>query len=275
MICLSYLNRGEELYKKTNNLEAFSGNFDKGNNYFPKYPSSEFKNKYSNILVTLANAHLNTRVKSETEKEAHFEKAVDLVRKAIFLDTTNTSAKELMAQLKQDYFQSLIDKGKKYYSKAGKTKNADLYFTAEYYLKDAQKFEADNAEIQSYLNKIKQKTLPVLNYREGVSLAIGGISRERKAIIIKIIIKNYTAQSVNIRLENFKLVDLKGNIYRYYEQEMQNRELFGETLVSNTKLTAANPSMSGIIAFEAPKDVKLNFLECKIDAKKSAKKYFP
>jgi len=275
MICLAYLYRGEELYRTTRNLKAFNGNFEKAGMFLPINPTNEFNKEYASMLLSLAKAYHSAKPKNEEEKELYHENALDRVKQAIAIDSTNSAADSMLAQLKVDYFQNLVDKGEGLYKKAGRTGNADLYFMADYYLKEALEFEPDNKKIKNLLNKIVQKTLPVLNYREGVSLAIAGFSRERKAIIMTLSIKNYTAESVTLKLTNFKLVDSEGNKYDVNEDEMRKKELFGETCIKNTVLNQNNPSAAGIIAFTAPKDVKMAYVNYQLSNNKFARKYFP
>lgn len=275
IISLAYLYRGEELYQKTRNVKAFNGNFDKASKYIPANPTVEFNKKYGQMLLSLAKAYYATKPKNEEEKDFYFEKALIRIKQAMAVDSTNSAADSMLAQLKVDHFQNLVDKGESLYKKAGRRGNADLYFMAEYYLKEALEFEPDNRKIHNMLNKIVQKTLPVLNYREGVSLAIAGFSRERKALIMTLSIKNYTAEPLSLNLANFKLVDSDGNKYGVNEEEMKKKELFGETCIKNTVLNQQNPSVAGIIAFNVPKDVKLAFVNYYISKNKFARKYFP
>ena len=275
MIFLSYLYRGEELFKRTNNVDAFVGNFELANIYLPKEPTVHFNKTYSKILLSLANAYLSARAANEEEKDHFFDKAVNIVKQSIFIDSTNTAADSLLEKMKNDHFQNLIDKGKNLYDKARRTGNADLYFTAAYYLKEGMHFEADNTQIYNLMQKILRKTLPVLNYREDVSLAVAGIKRERKALVMTVSIKNYTSQPISLLLNKFKLVDMDGNSFGIHEDEIKKRELFGETCIKNSVLNIDNQSALGIIAFDAPKDIKIAYIHYQIDDKRYARKYFP
>jgi hypothetical protein len=256
-------------------VNAFDGNFQKAKNYLPRDFSAEIRSKYGVMLLSLAKAYYSTKPENETEKESYFENALHLVQEAINLDSTNSAADSMLAVLKADHFQGLVDKGENLYKKAGRTGNADLYFTAEYYLKEALVFEPDNKKILDLLNKIVQKTLPVLNYREEVSLAVAGISRERKAIIMTVSIKNYTDKPVSLNVGNFKLVDREGNKYSVNEDEMKKIELFGDTCIKNMTLNQTNPAAEGLIAFAAPTDASLAYVHYQINNSKFARKYFP
>jgi hypothetical protein len=275
MIFLAYLHRGEEIYHKTRNLDAFEGNFQKSKKYLPQNPSGELKKTYSSITLKLAKAFYNTKGRTESENDYNFDHSLRLVKQALTIDSTNSSADSMLAELKSAHFQGLIDKGENLYKKAGRTRNADLYFTAEYYLKEALQFEPDNQKILALLNKIVAKTLPVLNYREGISLAVAGLKSERKAISMTLSIKNYTSEPVSFNLNNVKLVDKGGNSYKVSEDEMKKIELFGETLIKTGTLNQTNPSLEGIIAFDAPPDVNIAYIESRLSNNKIARKYFP
>ena len=275
IIFLAYLYRGEEVYNKTRNVKAFDGNLRKAKKYLPQDYSADFKSQYGRMLLSLAKAYYGAKPETEIEKEAYFENALHLVQEVMKLDSTNNSADSMLAVLKTDHFQELIDKGEKLYKKAGRTGNADLYFTAEYYLKEAQSFEPDNSKIQNLLNKIVQKTLPVLNYREEVSMAVAGINRERKAIIMTISIKNYTNKPVPLSINQFNLVDKGGTKYTVNEEEMKKIELFGESCIKNTVLDQTNPATKGLIAFSAPTNANLAYVNYQTNNGRVIRKYFP
>ena len=274
MISLSYFSRGEELYKSTRNLKSFSGNFVEGQKFIPTDPSEAFNRQYAGFYVNLASAYASVRTKTEEEKDYYFDQALTSVKNVLLLDSTNTAAESLLVSLKDSHFQGLIDKGRDFYNKARRTKNYDLYFSAEYYLKEAQAFEADNTQINDLLKKITAQTLPVLNYREDVSIAVAGITRERKALIMNLSIKNYTNSMVKLLLNNFSLVDIRGQSYNVNQHEMKKRELFGETCIADTILTANHPMATGLIAFDAPQEVEIEYVNYQISSQKSARKYF-
>ena len=275
MIFTSYMRRGEDLFGRTKNVTPYRGNYDQAVKYLPGNPDPGFKLEYSKMLLSLGMAYTQTRTSSADEKDAFFNEAVVLVRLAIKADSNNTDALEMLDKLKEENFQSLVDKGDGLIKKASRTRNPDLYYLAEYYLKEAMAFEPDNQKIQAMLLKIRQKTLPVLNYREDVSMAIANIKRERKAILMNISIKNYTANNIKLLLSNFSLVDKTGSIYPVNLDELKKKALFGETCIADTVLGGNNPSTTGTIAFDSPQDAVLDFVEYKISNTKFARKYIP
>jgi hypothetical protein len=273
-VCLSYFYRGEELYLTTKNVKTFSANFTEGQKFLPANPTDAFIKEYANQYVKLASAYASVKVKTEEEKDYYFDQALTTVKEVINLDSSNTEAQNLIVSLKESHFQGLIDKGKDLYNKARRTKNYDLFFSAEYYLKEAKKFEANNPQINDLLQKITAQTLPALNYREEVSIAVAGITHERKALIMNLSIKNYSEKPVNLLINNFTLVDTQGKDYFVNEHEMKKRELFGETCISDTILNNSHPMETGLIAFDVPDGVKIKYVNYQLNPQKSARKYF-
>ena len=274
MISLSYFNRGQELYKTTRNVKAFSANFSEGKKFLPANPSETFTRQYVKIYVSLASAYAAVKGKNEEEKDYYFDQALSTVKEAITMDSTYLPAESLLVALKEEHFQGLIDKGNDLYNKARRTKNYDLFYSAEYYLKEAQKFEADNAQINNLLQKITIQTLPVLNYRDDLSIAVAGVTRERKALVMNVSIKNYSNKPLNLLVNNFTLVDTDGNNYYINEHEMKKRMLFGESCIADTILNGSHPMESGLIAFDAPQEVEIKYISYQIDKHKSARKFF-
>ena len=274
MLSSSYFRRGQELYKTTRNLKAFSANFLEGKKLLPANPSQEFTRQYVKVYVELASAYAMAKGKNEEEKDNNFDQALSAVKEAIAIDSTYAPAESLLVSLKEEHFQGLIDKAKELYNKAGRTRNYDLYFSAEYYLKEAEKFEKNNPQIKNLLQQITRQTLPVLNYREDISMAVAGITRERKALVMNVSIKNYSDKAVNLLVSNFTLVDTDGNNYYINEQEMKKRELFGETCIADTILNGAHPMETGLLAFNAPKEIEIDYIAYQLNGSKSVRKYF-
>jgi len=274
MISLSYFKRGQELYKTTRNLKAFNANFFEGKKFLPAQPSQEFTRQYVQIYVELASAYATAKGKNEQERDDNFDQALSAVKEAIAIDSTYTPAESLLVSLKEEHFQGLIDKAKELFNKAGRTRNYDLYFSAEYYLKEAEKFEKNNQQINTLLQQITRQTLPVLNYREDISMAVAGITRERKALVMNVSIKNYSEKPVNLMVKKFILVDTDGNNYYINEQEMKKRELFGETCIADTILNGSHPMETGLIAFDAPKEIEIEYIAYQLNGSKTVRKYF-
>jgi hypothetical protein len=276
MIALSYLLRGDILFKKTGNLDVLKGNIKQAKKYFPGNPSDSLRAKYSKILYSIAEYHMNTKTKSETEAENLYHQAVLALKEALLQDSTNNEAKILMVKIKDKNFQRLIDKAKSLYNRGERTGNVDLYFSAEYYLNNAAEFDPDNYDIKLYRSRIKRKRLGVLDYREGLSLAVLSYKQESKKYVINLAIKNYLRDSVAINLNNFELVSSKGDTFYVHEREMKGRVLFGEKCIENITLSRQNPYTEGTIVFLVPEEtINVAYLAYKMNDNRIIRKYFP
>jgi tetratricopeptide (TPR) repeat protein len=274
-IALSYLLRGDLLFKKTGNVEALKGNIKEAKDYFPKNPSDSLKTNYSKILYNLAEHYMNTKAKNVTEAEDFYHQAVVALKEALVQDSTNSDAKTLMVKIKDKHFQRLIDKAKSLYSKGERTRDVELYFSAEYYLNNAAEFDPDNYEIKLYRSRIKRKRLGVLDYRDGLSFAIMNYRQERQNFIMHLAIKNYLSDSVAIRLDNFELVSIKGDTFQVNKREIKARKLFGDKCIENTTLNRQNRYTEGIIVFLVPKDsTDISYLAYKMNNNRVVRKYF-
>lgn len=274
-IALAYMLKGQELYNKTRNVRSFVGNFEIGQSYIPDETTPEFKKQYSQVLYAIGKAYNMAKPKSDIEKQDFFSLSVNKLKEAKAQDSTNVAAEELLNEIKQNKFQGLIDKGKEFYKRGLKTGDVNLYFTAEYYLKQAMEFESANQEILSYLNKVEAKTLPVLNYRDGLALAVLKQEYQKDDLVIYIVLKNYLSEKVNVRLSNFKLVDKSGESHKIYPKGMKVQELFGGKVLSDTTLAANSPEIDGLLVFNLPEKPKLSYLSYQVRRNKESRKYFP
>jgi hypothetical protein len=274
-IALTYMLKGQELYKKTRNVRSFVGNFEIGQNYLPEETSLEFKKQYSQILFALGKAYKIASPKNEVEKEDFFSLSINRLKQALVQDSTNVEAKELLNEIKQNKFQDLIDKGKENYNKGVKSRNVNFYFSAEYYLKQAMEFESANKEILSYLKKVEAKTLSVLNYRDGLALAVLKQEYQKDDLVMYIAVKNYLKENINLKLINFKLVDKTGATHSVYPKGMKVQELFGGKVLSDTLLTIDQSEIDGILVFNLPEKPNLSYLSYQFKKNKESRKYIP
>ncbi|MCK5032204.1 MAG: hypothetical protein KAS18_01190 [Calditrichia bacterium] len=274
-IALAYMLKGQELYNKTRNVRSFVGNFEIGQSFIPEETTPEFKKQYSQILFSLGKAYNTAKPKNTVEKEDFFSLSINRLKEALLQDSTNSEADQLLTEIKQNYFQGLIDKGKESYKKGVRTGNVNLYFTAEYYLKQAMEFESANKEILSYLKKVEAKTLSVLNYRDGLAMAVLKQEYQKDDLLIYVVIKNYLAESVSLKLSNFKLVDKTGESHSIYSKGMKVQELFGGRVLSDSTLAPNQPEIDGLLVFNLPEKPKLHYLSYQIKKNKESKKYFP
>jgi len=271
-IALSYMLRGKSLYEKSNNIKSFSGNFEKSLEYIPDTPSDYFKKEYSKILFSLGNGYLQARPENEIQKEDYLNKSIGYLEEAIAYDENNSSADSLLAKIKVDNFQKMLNKGKDFYTKAGKTKNGDHYITAEYYFQRAAYFDIHNEEAKKMLSKTRNKTLSVLNNREDFAMAVADMSRQSKSLILDLTIKNYATSPVDIDVANFEIVDLDGKTYPL-DKNMMGTKFKGKGL-KNQKLPELKFA-DGIIVFSISSKVKIDYLGYRLNEDETVKKYFP
>lgn len=274
-IAIAYMLKGQELYNKTKNVRSFVGNFEIGQSYIPENTTEEFKKQYSQILFTIGKAYNLAKPKNDVEKEDFFRLAINSLKESLIQDSTNTDADSLLGHIKQSKFQGLIDKGKEFYNKGVKTGNVNHYFTAEYYLKQALEFESANNEIMTYLHKVEIKTLPVLNYRDGIAIAVLKKEYQKDDLVIYIVVKNYLQENVKLKLDNFNLVDKEGNSHKIYPKGMKVQELFGGKVLSDTTLAANQAEVDGLLVFNIPDKPEINYLSYQIKKNKEFRKYFP
>ena len=223
----------------------------------------------------LANAYSNAKAKNEIEKNSYFSNSINLLRESLETDSTNLSADSLMSEIKQDHFKDLIQKGKDDYSKARRTGNVNYYFSAEYYFQQAAKFDPRNYEIMNYLHNIQVHTLPVLNYKDGFSMAIVSKKYKNNELILDLVVKNYLQEKIPLKLENFELTDSEGNVHKVFQRGMDAQALFGEKCIQDTMLTPANSGAEGLLVFSLTEETKLSHLSYKVSNSRVYKKYFP
>lgn len=272
-IALSFMHRGLDFFKKTNNIKAFAGNFEKSSEYIPESPSPEFKISYSAMLFKLGEAYIKSKPQNDIQREEFLNNSLTNLEEALFLDENNTSADSLMAKIKVDNFQKMLDKGKDLYTKARKQKNYDMYFSAEYYFKKAAYFDVHNEEVKDLLSATRKRTLPVLNYRDDIALAIAETKRNKNKLILDIRVKNYLTDPIEVNIENFKIFDLEGNTYPIDKAWMEKN--LGKSSLKNTKLDQKKTFVDGIIVLSVPKNIKPDYLSYKVSDSKESKKYFP
>jgi len=271
-IALSYMLRGQDLYGRTKNVKSFSGNFEKALDYVPDNPSPDFNQKYSEILYAIANAYMNARPENEIQKEEYLNKTINYLEDALVNDENNTAASELLDKIKVDNFQKMLNKGKDFYSKAGRTKNNDYYINAEYYFQRAAYFDIHNKDAVKMLSKTRKKTLSILNNREDFAMAVADMNRQSKDLILDLTIKNYATNPIELNIKKFELVDIDGNSYKINEKMMN--EKFKDKNLKNQKLAELKLA-EGYIVFSIPKNAKIDYMGYQLNDEETAKKYFP
>ena len=272
-IAISYMHRGKEFFDKTKNIKSFTGNFEKATEFIPENPSDEFKKYYSEMLYVLAESYMASTPENDIQREDFLNSAITNLEEALFMDESNTAAEELLAKIKADNFQKMLDKGKDFYDKATKQKNYDLYFSAEYYFKKASDFDIYNQEVKKLLSQTRKQTLSVLNYRHDLAIAIIESKHQGDSFILDLRIKNFLPEPVEINVENFRIFDKEGNQYPLDKGMMEGK--LSKASIKNTTLDTQKSFVDGIVVMAMPAGVNPEYLSYNDGKKPETRKYFP
>jgi hypothetical protein len=215
---------------------------------------------------------MNARPENEIQKEEYLNKTLNYLEDALVNDENNSNASELLDKIKSDNFQKMLNKGKDFYSKAGRTKNNDYYINAEYYFQRAAYFDIHNKDAEKMLSKTRKKTLSILNNRDDLAMAVADMSRQSQNLILDLTIKNYATSPITLDVKNFEIVDVNGNSYKINEQMMN--EKFKDKKLKNQKLAELKLA-EGYIVFSIPKKAKIDYMGYQLSEEETAKKYFP
>jgi hypothetical protein len=274
MIALAYMYRGKDLFDKTLNIKAYAGNYQLSKPYIPLEPSEEFKVEYTQLMVAMAEAYRKIIPKNNLEKEQFYAKTLEALHKAQELDSANVRMQDIFAQLREENFQTLFQKAQSMYNRAQRTKDWDLLFTAEILLNDAGELDPKNKEVLKLRRQIRQAALGVLNYRDGISMAITQRLYDKDKLVMYLAIENYLDKSITIDIAQIELVDVSGRVYGVDQKEMRVRELFGQPSLKNTVLNSENAYTAGVVAFDIPKNRGVSLLRLKQNNQEIAVKYF-
>ena len=271
-IALAYMLRGKNLYNTNKNVKSFSGNFEKALDYLPSESSESFQKEYSQVLFELAVAYMVTRPENEIQKEENLNKTLGYLEDALVNDGSNSKADSLLEKIKADNFQKMLNKGKDFYSKAGKKGNSDYYITAEYYFQRAAYFDLHDTQAKNMLAKTRAKTLSILDNREDFAMAVADMSKQGGNLILDLTIKNYATTPVSLDLKSFELTDVDGNTYPLNQKMMD--ETFKAKRLQNQKLGDLK-FVDGIIVFSVPAKTNIEYLGYRLNEDETVKKYFP
>ena len=272
-IAVSYMHRGKEYFDKTKNIKSFTGNFEKATEYIPENPSPEFKKYYSEMLYVLAESYMASNPENDIQREDFLNSAITNLEEALYMDETNKPAEDLLAKIKADNFQKMLDKGKDFYEKATKQKNYDLYFSAEYYFKKASDFDIYNQEVKKLLSQTRKQTLSVLNYRHDLAIAIIETKHQGDSFILDLRIKNFLPEPVEINVDNFKIYDTEGKTYNLDKALMDGK--LSKASIKNTTLDTQKSFVDGIVVIALPNGVNPEYLSYNDGKKPETRKYFP
>jgi hypothetical protein len=272
-LALAYMYRGQDLYKKTMNLSSFARNFEEGVKYIPAEPSAEFKRVYSQILFQIGNGYYKGRPANAIEKEEFLTKANSLMHQALEMDSTNVDAQNVLDEIKLNNYQKTIDNAKSIFDRAQKRNDINLYFEAETNIRKAQSMGGTTADMRRMLSQIHAKTLGVLNYEDGLALAVLKSEYSVGKVIFTLAVRNYLAYPVTLSYGNFVLADYRGSLYNV-DQEIMARD-FNISGIKQTTLDRQNAYLDGFLVFAIPDSVHLDYIGYRINSGRISKKYFP
>jgi tetratricopeptide (TPR) repeat protein len=272
-LALAYMYRGQELYKKTNNLSSFARNFDQGVKFIPVEPSTEFRRIYSQILFQLGGGYYKARPANAIEKEDFLNKTMTMMHQALDMDSTNVNAQNVLDEIKLNNYQKIVDKAKSIFDRAQKTNDINSYFEAETNIRKAQSMNGTTAEMRRMLSIIHAKTLGVLNYEDGLALAVYKNEFSSGKVILTLAIKSYLSYPVTLSLDNFVLADYRGTMYNV-DKEIMARD-FNMSGVRQVTLDRQNDYTDGSLVFSIPDSVHLDYVGYRISAGRISKKFFP
>ncbi|MEJ2545884.1 MAG: hypothetical protein P8Y99_17620, partial [Calditrichaceae bacterium] len=272
-IALAYTQRGLDLYKKTKNLNTFTGNHEKAIKYVPEKTTSEsFKKEYSHLLLKLAQAYYSTKAENPIQEEQYFTKTLDYLNEALLLDDQNTVADSMLSAIREANFQKMFDKGESFFVQAQKEKkNLGLYLSAEFYINRAVSFNPMDEKAQELLKQIRQKTIKILDLKKDIPLAVANMKRTSTHTLLDITAFNNMGVDVTFDPAKLKIIDTDNNEYGI---DVKETDKYDRALTSAVKLEPRK-QVDGNVAFAVGKSVELLYLEYKLDDETVSKKYFP
>ncbi len=271
-IVLTYLNRGAALYRKTDNIETFIGNFDKAQNLFPDTTtSSSFDKAYSELLYEYALAFHRSEPTNEIQKRRYFNNSIDYLQEAIAYDPENQAADSLLSAIKKANFQRMFDKGMAYYDQARKDRHNRLYLDAEYYLSRAVSFDPASDEARKSLKRVREKTLSIADLTRSVAIAVTGKKYSGNHFLIEFALINNMHDPIDFNPENVILVDIEENTYQY---DPEKTSQFKDGLSESSSLKYQE-KIQGAMAFEISRAKLLKLIRYQREDGTTAEKYFP
>lgn len=269
-IALSYMNKGLYLYNKRHNLQAFVANFEKGQDFIPEETSEGFNKQYSVLLQKLAHAYYTTKPANEIQKEQYFARTLELLDDALTYDETNTAAEKELADIKTSNFEQTFKRGQHFYQQAKKEKNPDLYLTAEHYLERAVDFAPDNAEAQKTLQKVRKKTIAILNMDSDFPIAVPDKKYQKGYWMIAFTAMNNGSESITFDPQKVTLLDADEHSYK---PDPEFTAKMDGGLVKSVSLQTRK-QLDGNLAFKTKKAVKLKAIQYDLGNDRVVKKYF-
>ena len=271
-IALAYMYKGKQLFDRTHNIDAFAGNFEKGEDFIPDAElSANFEASYSRVLYELAKAYHESKANNEIQHEQYFRRTLDLLDMALTYDENNAPADSLLAQIKADNFEQTYNKGMDFFHKAHKGRNSDLYLTAQYYLERAVYFDPQNEDARKNLKKVRAKTMSILDMDSALPIAIAETKYFKDHYLLAITVLNTGSATIEFDPQKLTLVDAQDNVYQV---DGPFTEKFDDGIYKAVPIEARK-QLDGTVAFALKKKQKLVSLNYALDDEQVVKKYLP
>jgi tetratricopeptide (TPR) repeat protein len=272
-IALSYMHKGNQLYKKTRNIETFNGNFKRAQDILETgFTVPQHKKEYSDLLYELAVAYKKTPSENTLQKEQYFDYTLDYLSLALDYNPDNKKADSLISKIYQDNFQQMFDKGVQFYDRAQKEKNnPDLYLSAESYLSKAVAFSFGDEQAEKYLSKTRQKTLGILKSHHPISFCVPAYKIDKGIVFIDLTAQNFSNEPINFELSKLKLTSFDGEVF---DIDLQKTKALEKAIVDKTVI-APRKRIDGQLIFSIKPNVRLETISYQVDDKNSVIKYFP
>ena len=253
-IALAYMQKGLQIFEKTKNIAAFSGNFEKGENFIPEAETSpEFDGAYSILQYKLALAYHEAKPANEIQKEQYFTKTLDLLEMALVYNSENTEAENQLTQIKTENFEETYQKGLGFFTQAKKEKNPDLYLSAEHYLKRAVFFDPENPDALKQLGLVRRKTMSILDIDSRFPIAIADKQYANNHLLIAVTAMNNTGEDMTFDPQKITLVGTDGQKITL-DTEFTGK--FEDGLVE-TKAMTPRQQIDGTLAFAVKKSLDI------------------
>jgi hypothetical protein len=195
------------------------------------------------------------------------------MNQALAQDSMNVNAKNVLEEIKLNNFQKILDKAINRFERAQKTDNVNLYFETETFIKKAQALGGTTPEIRRMLSKIYAKTLSVLNYEDGIAMAVDKYEFSNGKVIFTLGVRNYLSYPLTLSYSNFMLADYRGNIYKV-DMETMSRD-FSMSGIGEPTLDQQKSYADGFLVFAVPDSIKMNYIGYQMSAGRVSRKYFP
>jgi tetratricopeptide (TPR) repeat protein len=272
-IALSFMNRGKELYAKTRNIETFSGNFKKADQFLEEgFTLPEHKNQYSELLYELALAFKKAKPQNEVQKEQYFNNTLANLNLAMEINENNQKADSLIAMIYQENFKKMYDKGLKFYNRAKKERNnADLYLSAESYFVKAAKFNSSNEDAEKYLSNTREQTIKILQSNYPFSFCVPNYQQKKNIVFIDFSVQNFSTETIVFDLDKLELTSDNGEVFKV---DLKKTAELENAFIDQTKLEPRK-RVDGQIVFALAPNTVIQSLDYNYNEETVINKYFP